>query len=390
MVRGCGKASGRRGIRNRRIEVKVFVCPCTVCVSRHLLSFGCSALSNALCLRRNPATPTMPTKWTADIFDYDTNTMKHKDVDSLDDEPGEWFKCKHCQNPKASEGKFHCRTAFNGEQFTGPKGHMMNKQHQEKTAAVVGAGPPSNNVVASLFKAAGGATRATDNKKQAVANPQRSEVDKSGPLPCDGLGCETTESTTDWAQIYVTYLTSRRASKKHRVEKIGGRYLAKSVDCHCVGLKGSQHGVKCCKPCHNARCDEDQIAKKAVLSADKLTHAEVLMAQATLSKSDSVAPLDYECMETTLLPIQNHINSDDNKKMVHQKQGSQSRSNCRKDKSRSPLHSLLPWAIPTHTRIKHTRCGLLTTNRRVLHMRTFWVRLIMFCQKPESNNLRYG
>ena len=216
-------------MRNQWIEGKVFVCPCTVLVSRHLLSFGCPVLSNALCLRQHPAIPTLPTTWTADIFDYDTSTIKHKHVDSLDVESGKWFKCNLCQSPKDSEGKFHRRTEYSGEQGTGPRGDLMNKQHQEKTAAVVGAGPPSNTLVTSLFKAAGEATKATVNEKKAVANPQRSEFDKSRLLPYGGLGWETTESTTDWAQLYATYLTfiegAKRARKKHLVEKIGGRFL---------------------------------------------------------------------------------------------------------------------------------------------------------------------
>ena len=66
----------------------------------------------------------MPTQWPDELYDYVAKEIKHADIDSLDLDKGKWFKCKHCKNPKYAEGKFHCRTAFSGEQVNGSRGHM--------------------------------------------------------------------------------------------------------------------------------------------------------------------------------------------------------------------------------------------------------------------------
>ena len=42
----------------------------------------------------------MPNKWPEDIYNYNTATIVHDDIEALDFEEGKWFKCKFCKNPK--------------------------------------------------------------------------------------------------------------------------------------------------------------------------------------------------------------------------------------------------------------------------------------------------
>ena len=51
----------------------------------------------------------MPSRWPAEVFDYDGNKVAHDDFHSVDLEKGKWFKCKFCTNPLNAENKFTCR-----------------------------------------------------------------------------------------------------------------------------------------------------------------------------------------------------------------------------------------------------------------------------------------
>lgn len=247
----------------------------------------------------------MPQVWPEEVYDYLTTAPRHPDIADLDLEEGKWFQCKYCKNPRDVNGKFNCRTAFSAEQIMGKRGHVESNLHKEKKALASQVATPGG--LASLFKAAPPdqpqAEGQSEINKQGHAEPSSGSKNTGGSanelevalsIPCAGLGWEITEPTTQWYELYKTYLVyvdgAEKASKKFLVESTCGIYIAKSRDCTGVGLKGFQHGVKCCKPCHGVRCDKDQIAKLALMSMDKLLYSGFLMSQRKVSKSDIVPP----------------------------------------------------------------------------------------------------
>ena len=219
----------------------------------------------------------MPLSWSDTLYNYTSKTILQNEIDALDVEGGKWFQCKFCKNPKDPEGKFWGRTAFSEEAITGKQGHLNTKTHREKRetaeqdpsraskgkgklAHLLNAGP--STALASTASSAGADAPASD------AATEKPKV----PLPCQGLGWEITEDFEQWQSLCKTYLTyvagADRASGKFHIEVENQTYRAKSVDCAEAGIKGFQHGVVCCKPCHKIRCDKDSIAKNSLQSMD--------------------------------------------------------------------------------------------------------------------------
>ena len=42
----------------------------------------------------------MPKGWAEDVYNYETKSLVHEDIEAIDLEEGKWFTCKLCKNPK--------------------------------------------------------------------------------------------------------------------------------------------------------------------------------------------------------------------------------------------------------------------------------------------------
>ena len=131
-------------------------------------------------------------------------------------------------------------------------------------------GPKCKDALAKLLNA-GPSTTPASSASSAVADAPASDAATEKPkvpLPCQGLGWEIAEDFEQWQSWYKTYLTyvagAERASGKFHIEVENQTYRAKSVDCAEAGIKGFQHGIVCCKPCHKINCDKDSIAKNSL------------------------------------------------------------------------------------------------------------------------------
>ena len=144
------------------------------------------------------------------------------------------------------------------------------------------------------------ATAATATPAGAAATMPDASWTPKAPTPCEGFGWEKSEPTLPWQHWYGTYVFfvegAPKASSKFTIERVGGTFKAKSTDCTGTGLKGWQHKVVCCKPCHTVRCDGERTAKVSVQAMDKCVTAGELMGQSKLSKAD-VAFLHHSIVE---------------------------------------------------------------------------------------------
>ena len=210
----------------------------------------------------------------------------HEDLESLDTAGGKWFKCKYCKNAKDAENKFSCRTPFSAEQVTSKRGHMHNKTHQEQKEHAQ-TKPKLKTLLAKQVE-------------QGAAKQDAPAEVQPRSWPCQGTGWDITDPDQNWQGLYKAYLYfingADKASSKFTIEVQDAIYRVKSVGCTGSGLLGWQHRVKCCKPCHLLRTDQDQTAKKALQRVDAILHASSLVARASLSKSD-IAFLKHSVME---------------------------------------------------------------------------------------------
>ena len=84
----------------------------------------------------------MPSRWSAEVYDYDAGRIAHEDFHSVDVEEGRWFMCNHCTNPLNAEGKFTCR-AFAAQELVGDsRGHITLKGHRDRKAVAAAAIAP--------------------------------------------------------------------------------------------------------------------------------------------------------------------------------------------------------------------------------------------------------
>ena len=195
-----------------------------------------------------------------DVYDYDSEQVTHPDIHSLDLEEGKWFKCRFCDNPRDTSGKFICRPSAAVEITGVSRGHMQNKSHKdnkEQQAPAAAATP----VVALLQQSPSGQQQEppqpappAEQVAVAVAAAVPADALHKAPIPCEGLGWEQAETQVPWQQYYSSYAYyvagAAKASTKFAIDLHDGKFVAKATDCDNVGLKTWQHKVKCCTSCH--------------------------------------------------------------------------------------------------------------------------------------------
>ena len=171
-----------------------------------------------------------------------------------------------------------------------------NKSHKEKKAQSMGS--PQGSAAAWLktilqIKVAAKIPEHSDKQDPPTTTTTETVPSASSkpPMPCKGMGWETTDGSQPWQDLFGTYMFyvegAAKASTKFTIERANKAFSAKSSDCTHRSQNGSQHGNKCCKPCHLLRCDHDKVARTAIQGMDKLIHASELLGQNCLSKSEN-------------------------------------------------------------------------------------------------------
>ena len=146
----------------------------------------------------------MPKQWPSCVYDYEMKQVTHPDIHSLDLEEGKWFKCRLCDNPRDTSGKFICRP-FAAVEITGAsRGHVQNKNHKdhkEQQALAAAAAPVVELLQQSKSeKQQEPPQPAPPAEQEAVAAGVPADAQHKASIPCEGLGWEQTETKVPWQQ----------------------------------------------------------------------------------------------------------------------------------------------------------------------------------------------